>query len=125
MNNPHGQQPPGVALLIVGHGSRDQGADDVLPYYVEQLSRSGRFSIVMACYLEKQPSVKEAVQMIEADRIIVMPMLLAPGYHTRVTIPEELGITPPGGVVGGKEIVLLEPIGRSEYLVKLIEERAR
>ena len=113
------------ALLLVGHGSRDPAADDVLPFYVEQLARSGRFSIVTACYLEKSPRIKEAVQAIEADRIIVMPMLLAHGYHTRVTIPEELGITPPRGVVDGKEIVLLEPLGRSEHLVRLIEERAR
>ncbi|CAJ35601.1 sirohydrochlorin chelatase [Methanocella arvoryzae] len=112
-----------VALLIVGHGSRDPRADDVLPFYVEQLSKSGRFSTVQACYLEKPPRISEAVQAIDADRIIVMPLLLAHGYHTRATIPEELDITPPGGVVNGKEIILLEPLGRSEHIVRLIEER--
>lgn len=112
-----------VALLLVGHGSRDPGADDVLPYYAEQLALSGRFSTVRACYLEKSPRISEAVQAIEADKILVMPLLLAQGYHTRVTIPEELGITPPRGTAGGKEIVLLEPLGRSELIVRLIEER--
>lgn len=111
------------ALLLIGHGSRDPGADDVLPYYVGELARSGRFAVVMACYLEKSPRISEAVQALGADRIFVMPLLLAQGYHTRVTIPEELGIEPPGGTVGGKEIVLLEPLGRSEHIVRLIEER--
>lgn len=113
------------ALLLVGHGSRDPAADDVLPFYVEQLSGTGRFSTVRACYLERSPGIKEAVQAIEADRIIVMPMLLAHGYHTRVTIPEALGITAPRGIVGGKEIILLEPLGRSEQIVRLIEERVK
>ncbi len=111
------------ALLIVGHGSRDPGTDDVLPFYVEQLARSGRFSAVVACYLEKAPRIKDAVRTIQADRILVMPLLLAHGYHTRVTIPEELGVKAPGGFVDGKEIILLEPLGRSEHIVRLIEER--
>ncbi|WP_424357666.1 sirohydrochlorin chelatase [Methanocella sp. MCL-LM] len=111
------------ALLLIGHGSKDPRADDVLPYYVEQLSRSGRFSTVQACYLEKSPSIQEAVQAITADRVFVMPLLLAHGYHTRVTIPDELGIKASGDVVDGKEIILLEPFGRSEHIVRLIEGR--
>jgi sirohydrochlorin cobaltochelatase len=104
------------ALLIIGHGSKDPGADDVLPYYVEQLSQTGLFSMVSACYLEKPPSIRDALGAIEADRIFVMPLLVAHGYHTRVTIPEAI-------FASGKKAVLLEPLGRSEHITRLIEER--
>ncbi|MGA9140597.1 MAG: CbiX/SirB N-terminal domain-containing protein [Methanocella sp.] len=103
-------------LLIIGHGSKDPGADDVLPYYVEQLRQSGRFSIVDACYLEKPPYIKDALGGITADRIFIMPLLVAPGYHTRVTIPEAIKAS-------GKTAILLEPLGRSEHITRLIEER--
>jgi sirohydrochlorin ferrochelatase len=105
------------ALLIIGHGSKDPGADDVLPYYVDRLSRSGKFSTVSACYLEKSPSIQEALGAIEADRIFVMPLLVAHGYHTRVTIPDAISAS-------GKKAILLEPLGRSEQIAQLIEERA-
>ncbi len=104
------------ALLIIGHGSRDPAADDVLPYYVEYFRSSGRFSVVAACYLEKPPSIADMLPSIDADRIFVMPLLVAPGYHTRVTIPEAIAAS-------GKKAVLLEPLGRSEHIARLIEER--
>ncbi|HMK46128.1 MAG TPA: CbiX/SirB N-terminal domain-containing protein [Methanocella sp.] len=111
------------ALLIVGHGSRDPSADDILPYYVERLSRSGSFSEVAACYLEKAPQIPDVVRQLHADRVFIMPMLLAQGYHTRVTIPEELGISMCESFASGREFILLEPLGRSEHIVTLIEER--
>ncbi len=105
------------ALIIVGHGSKDPGADDVLSFYVDRLFRLDRFSEVIGCYLEKPPSLGEALQIVEADRILVMPLLMAPGFHTRVTIPEAIKAS-------GKNVVLLKPLGRSEHIVRLIEERA-
>jgi sirohydrochlorin cobaltochelatase len=103
-------------LVLVGHGSRDPAADDVLPYYVEKLSAAGKYSAVRACYLEKPPSLEAVLREMDAGRIYVMPLLLAPGHHTIVTIPEAIRAS-------GKKVVLLEPIGRSQHLVRLIEER--
>ena len=105
------------ALIIVSHGSKDPNADDVLPFYVDRLSRLDRFDKVVGCYLERPPHIEDVMSTLEADRILVMPLLMASGYHTRVTIPEALKAS-------GKEIILLKPIGRSEHVVRLIEERA-
>lgn len=105
------------ALIIVGHGSKDPGAEDVLPFYVDRLARLDRLSEVVGCYLEQPPYIGDVLGTIEADRILVMPLLLASGYHTRVTIPEAIKAS-------GKEVVLLKPLGRSEHIVRLIEERA-
>jgi sirohydrochlorin ferrochelatase len=105
------------ALIIVGHGSKDPGADDVLPFYVDRLSRLDRFAEVIGCYLEQPPYIGDVLDTIEADRILVMPLLMTSGYHTRVTIPEAIKAS-------GKEIILLKPLGRSEHIVQLIEERA-
>jgi sirohydrochlorin cobaltochelatase len=113
------------ALFLIGHGSRSEQADDVLPYYVEFFRKSGDFDEVLACYLEKEPYVKGALSRIKAGRVFVMPLFMAHGYHTRVTIPEALGIDSSHGRAGGKEVFYLEPLGRSELIVKLIEERVK
>ncbi len=110
------------ALVLVGHGSK-YAEDDVLPYYVEYFKAAGRFSQVCACYLEREPRVDTVLSGIKADRVYVMPLLLAHGYHTKVTIPEALGIERSHDTAGGKEIIYLEPLGRSEHIAMLIEER--
>ncbi|BAI62600.1 sirohydrochlorin cobaltochelatase [Methanocella paludicola SANAE] len=109
------------ALLIVGHGSRSELADDVLPYYVELFQAD--FEEVRACYLEQEPHIEDALSLIKAHRVFVMPLLMAHGYHTRVTIPRALGIESTHGHSRGKEIFLLEPLGRSEQIAKIIRER--
>ncbi len=113
------------ALLLVGHGSKSEQADDVLPYYVEFFKRSGDFDEVLACYLEKEPYVEGILSRIKAGRVFVMPLFVAHGYHTKVTIPQALGIDSSHDRVGGKEAFYLEPLGRSELIVKLIEERVK
>lgn len=110
-------------LLIVGHGSRSAESDDVLPYYVDAMIDSGSFSEVRACYLEKPPSIQDSIAQMTAGRVFVMPLLITHGHHTRVTIPEALGVKPHGGTAGGRTIVILEPLGRSEHIVSLIKER--
>jgi len=67
--------------------------------------------------------VETIMQDITAGRVYVMPLLLAPGYHTKVTIPEALGIRQPHGFVAGKEIYYMEPLGRSEHIAMLIRQR--
>jgi sirohydrochlorin ferrochelatase len=104
------------ALIIVGHGSKDPGADDMLPFYVDRLSSLDRFAGVVGCYLEQPPYIGDVLNTIEADRILVMPLLMTSGYHTRVTIPDAIKAS-------GKKIILLKPLGRSEHIVRLIEER--
>jgi sirohydrochlorin ferrochelatase len=105
------------ALIIVSHGSKDPGAEDVLPFYVDRLSRLDRFSKVVGCYLEQPPYIGDVLSTMVADRILVMPLLMTSGYHTRVTIPGAIKAS-------GKEVFLLKPIGKSEHIVRLIEERA-
>lgn len=110
------------ALVLIGHGSK-HSEDDVLPYYVKYFESSGRFAEVRACYLEHEPRVETVLDGIGADRVYVMPLLLAHGYHTKVTIPQALGIKGAHGYVAGKEIIYLEPLGGSEHIAKLIEQR--
>jgi sirohydrochlorin cobaltochelatase len=113
------------ALILVGHGSRSGHADDVLPYYIELFKASGDYGEVMACYLEKEPEVEGCLDRVKAKRVFVMPLLMAHGHHTKTTIPQALGIDSPHCFKGDKEVFYLEPLGRSELIFKLIEQRIK
>jgi sirohydrochlorin cobaltochelatase len=113
------------ALLLVGHGSKSEHADDVLPYYVEFFKASGDFEEVLACYLEKEPFIEGVLGRIKAGRVFVVPLFVAHGYHTKVTIPRALGIGSPHARAGDKEVFYLGPLGRSERIARLIEERVK
>jgi sirohydrochlorin cobaltochelatase len=110
-------------LILVGHGSRSASADDVLPYYVDALKITGRFAEVRACFLEQEPRIGSAFDGLAADRVFVMPFLIAHGFHTRVTIPEALGISSACCMVKGMEVFYLEPLGRSDLIAQLIGQR--
>lgn len=110
-------------LILIGHGSHSKDADDVLPYYVDLFKSKGIYADVIACYLEKEPSVKGVLDRVNADRVFVMPLLIAHGYHTRVTIPGALGIKHSHDIINGVEVFYLEPIGRSGHIAELIQER--
>ncbi len=113
------------ALVLVGHGSRSGQADDVLPYYVDFFKSTGDYDEVRACYLEKAPGVEGILDGLAADRVFVMPLFIAHGYHTKVTIPGALGITASHARVGDKEVIYLEPLGRSELIIELIQQRVK
>jgi sirohydrochlorin cobaltochelatase len=57
--------------------------------------------------------------------VFVVPLFVAHGYHTKVTIPRALGIGSPHARAGDKEVFYLEPLGRSERIARLIEERVK
>ena len=111
------------ALILVGHGSRSGQADDVLPYYAELFRATGDYEEVLTCYLEKEPGVSGCLDRVKARRVFVMPLLLARGHHTDVTIPGAMSIGSRHCFIGDKEVFYLEPLGRSELIFRLILER--
>jgi uroporphyrin-III C-methyltransferase len=85
---------PGIGILIVGHGSRRQEANDDLREVADRIGQRGGFSLIQAAFLEiERPNVAEGfVRLAEqgAREIIVHPYFLSPGRHTRGDLPREV-----------------------------------
>lgn len=102
------------ALLIIAHGGRNvKATEKLLAYYIGKLSPD--FDIVKGCVLE---SIGETFSSIDSNKVYVMPLFVAEGYHTRVSIPEAIESA-------GKEVVYLPPLGESEHIVRLIKDRVK
>ena len=82
------------AVLVVGHGSRREEANEDVRQAALQIGDRGRFQLIAAAFLEiAHPNISEGfAQLVEsgATHIIVHPYFLSPGRHTRGDIPVEV-----------------------------------
>lgn len=78
-------------VLVVGHGSRRQEANDDVREAARRIGQRGRFNLVEAAFLElEQPNIRAGfTRLVErgARDITVHPYFLSPGRHTRGDIP--------------------------------------
>ncbi len=82
------------AVLVVGHGSRREEANEDVRRAALRIGQCGRFPLVAAAFLEiASPTIAEGfAKLVElgAKHIIVHPYFLSPGRHTRGDIPIEV-----------------------------------
>jgi len=82
------------AVLVVGHGSRREEANEDVRQAAQRIRECGRFPLVVAAFLEiAHPTIAEGfAQLVElgAKHVVVHPYFLSPGRHTRGDIPVEV-----------------------------------
>jgi sirohydrochlorin ferrochelatase len=85
-------------LLAVAHGTRDPAGVRTVRQIVDALRRSGPSLEVRPAFIELvEPDVPTALAGIPADRrAVVVPLLLASGYHDRVDLPAAIAAARPG-----------------------------
>ena len=87
-------------LLLIAHGSpRPQWNKPVLEFgraVADEVKKSGRFKAVRTAMLEAaKPDIPTAIAELEAegcDRIVAVPLFVAPTGHTHFDVPAMLGI---------------------------------
>ncbi len=117
---------PQSALLIVGHGSTEN-PDSSNPYFdhADEIRSRGLFAEVHCCFWKEEPSMREALYMIDADEVYVVPDFISEGYFTQEVIPRELELTGPTTRVGGKTVHYCLPVGIHPHMTDLLLRRAR
>lgn len=114
------------ALIIVGHGST-QNPDSSAPTYAHQesLRRRRVFGEVYCAFWKEEPSLREVLQMVEAEDIYVVPNFISEGYFTEKVIPRELELNGPITRRGRRTIKYCDPVGNDPRMVELLLRRAR
>ena len=81
-------------VLVIGHGSRRQEANEDVRQAARRIAERGTFDLVEAAFLEiEHPNISEGfAQLVQrgAREITVHPYFLSPGRHTRGDIPLEV-----------------------------------
>jgi sirohydrochlorin cobaltochelatase len=117
---------PHCALLIVGHGSTEN-PDSSTPYFehAEEIRSRGLFSEVHCCFWKEEPSMREALYLIDSAEVYVVPDFISEGYFTQDVIPRELQLTGPTTEVRGKTFHYCLPVGVHRSMTDLILKRAK
>jgi sirohydrochlorin cobaltochelatase len=117
---------PNSALLIVGHGSTEN-PDSSTPYFdhAAEIRRRNLFAEVHCCFWKEEPSMREAVYLIDSEDVYVVPDFISEGYFTQEIIPRELSLTGPTTRVRGKTYHYCLPVGVHPSMTGLILRRAR
>src|SRR4051794_11363351 len=80
------------ALILFSHGSLLCGAGEALEAHAARLRARGAFDLVAIGYLNySEPTFDEAAEMTisaGANRIIIAPYFLVPGYFVNKSLPE-------------------------------------
>ncbi len=117
---------PHSALLIVGHGSTEN-PDSSTPYFehADEIRRRNLFAEVHCCFWKEEPSMREAVYMIDSPEVYVVPDFISEGYFTQDVIPREFGMEGPTTEIHGKTFHYCLPVGVHASMTDLILRRAR
>jgi len=115
-----------TAVIILGHGSRNTGADEAIRKVVDGVKQTGSFTVVEHAFLQYAPPTPH--EIIErcvgqnVDRIVIVPFFLQAGAHVTRDIPvliEKARKQHPD-----IEIMATDYVGTHPLMAKVVEELA-
>jgi sirohydrochlorin cobaltochelatase len=119
-------RPGRTALVLLGHGTDlNKNSGGVIYLNAGRIRERGVYDLVEVGFLDQEPEIGGVVEDVGAENVILIPVFIAEGWHTRETIPEDLGLTGEVTVRGGKVIFYGAPVGTHPSMANLIAARAR
>lgn len=133
-----------IGVLLVGHGSRLPYGEEVINGLADIYREQSEHPVMVGFMNMNKPSIPTAINSLSqegVDKIIVTPVFLAHGVHTKQDIPHILGLD--NGHEHGHghghshdhqdeddeeiqfdgEIIYTEPLGADSRLVEVIKDR--
>jgi len=133
-----------IGVLLVGHGSRLPYGEEVINGLAEIYRQQADYPVMVGFMNMNKPSIPTAINELSrngVEKIIVTPVFLAHGVHTKQDIPHILGLD--NGHEKGHghghdhshqdeedeeiqfegEIIYTEPLGSDPRLVEILKDR--
>ncbi|HMA52355.1 MAG TPA: CbiX/SirB N-terminal domain-containing protein, partial [Magnetospirillaceae bacterium] len=105
------EDPADTSLLLIGHGSREGGANRTPEAIAEALRALGGFAEVVTAYLEQAPFAADWRTLVHFPKVVAQPLLLSAGMHASDDLPP---------LFEGSDAVLLQGVGSEEEIAALI-----
>jgi sirohydrochlorin cobaltochelatase len=122
-----GKQTSGrTALVLLGHGTDlNKNSGGVIYLNAGRIREREAYDLVEVGFLDQEPEIGEVVESVESENVVLIPVFIAEGWHTRETIPGDLGLTGEVTAREGKTIFYGAPVGTHPSMANLIAARAR
>ena len=126
----------GFGLAVVGHGTeRNPHSAASTEYHVARIRERDRFDEVRALFMDEPPEVDDLTDHFEVENVVLVPLFVADGYHTREDIPRDVGIADEDGdetagydvpaTVDGHRIWYAGAVGTEPLVADVLIEEAR
>lgn len=102
-----------AVLVVLGHGTpRDPGSAGAVLDVCAHLSARGdlRIGRVAPAFIDQAPRVDDVVREARERRVVIVPFLVAAGWHGGTTVPRELGLATEADR-GEHRVLYAEPVG--------------
>ena len=115
----------GIALVLVGHGSA-RHPDSAAPILAlaEGLRRRGPWAEVAAVFMKQAPPLDQALALVTAPVVVVIPVFAGKGYYTDTLIPRGMGLDGAVTIRDGRTILYTSPAGGNPRIPGLMACRA-
>jgi len=115
-----------TALVLLGHGTDlNKNSGGVIYLNAGRIRERGIYDLVEVGFLDQEPEIGGVVDGVDAENAILIPLFIAEGWHTRETIPEDLGLGGEVTVREDKTVYYGAPVGTHPSMANLIAARAR
>ena len=115
-----------TALVLLGHGTDlNKSSGGVIYLNAGRIRERGIYDLVEVGFLDQDPEIGVVVDRVEAENVILIPLFIAEGWHTRETIPEDLGLVGEVTLRDDKTIFYGAPVGTHPSMANLMIARAR
>ena len=119
-------RPGRTALVLLGHGTDlNKNSSGVIYLNADRIRERGIYDVVEVGFLDQDPPIAEVVEGVEAENVVLIPVFIAEGWHTRETIPEDLGLTGEVTEKADRTVFYGAPVGTHPSVADLIISRAR
>jgi sirohydrochlorin cobaltochelatase len=123
---------PEFGLAVVGHGTkRNENSAKAIQYHAGRVRERDRFEEVRALYMDEDPEVDDVADHFDTEDVVVVPLFISDGYHTREDIPEDMGLTDDyrtgwdtPAVVDNRRIWYAGAVGTEALMADVVLERA-
>lgn len=114
-----------TAVILVGHGSA-RHPDSAVPILAlaEELRRRGPWGEVTAVFMKQPPHLEQALERVNAETVVVIPVFAGKGYYTDTLIPRGMGLDGPVTIRNGRRILYTAPAGGQPRIPGLMACRA-
>ena len=103
-----------AALLLIAHGSSHHAASRTPQAIAATLREGGAFTEVAVAYLEQEPFARDWRNLMNTEKIVVQPLLLAAGMHANEDLP---------ALFAGSGVQLLSGIGSDDEILAMMLEQ--
>ncbi|MBC7951654.1 MAG: hypothetical protein H7Z12_07540 [Rhodospirillaceae bacterium] len=114
-----------TAIVLIGHGSaRHPESAEPIHTLAADLKARGPWTEVAAVFMKQAPRLDQALALVQAKRVVIVPVFAGKGYYTDTLIPREIGLSGPVTHRDGRELIYTEPAGCDPRIPGLMACRA-